>query len=75
MNYWSDKFSELPKEIRHIACASSIGSDINALLREKKRLKTRYDQSLKEINAHIKSLEHYKRTNFPEPIKGEEDGS
>ncbi len=57
MTDWSKKYNELPYETRHIAAMVSIQDQINGLLREKQRLATRYKQSLKEINAHIKSCE------------------
>lgn len=55
MTDWSKKYNELPYETRHIAAMVSCQDQINGLLREKARLKTRYKQSLNEINEHIKS--------------------
>ena len=62
--YWSDKFNKLPIEIRNIACASSAYENINYLVREKQRLKKRYNQSVKEINEHIKNIEKWIKNNY-----------
>ena len=55
---WAEAFNALPFEIRTIAVAVSLEDQINVLRREKRRLKKRYKQSVKEINAHIKNLKH-----------------
>lgn len=66
--YWTEKFNSLPDEIRHIACASSAFDQINHLKREKMRLKKRYDQSIGEINSHIKSIESDIKSEFKKEV-------
>ncbi len=62
MEDWSKKFNDLPKETRLIASAVSCQTNIQFLNFEKRRLKKRYSQSIKEINEHIKSIESWLKT-------------
>ena len=57
--YWNEKFNNLPIEIRTIGSAENTITRINQLRMEKDRLKKRYNQSIKEINDHIKNLEDW----------------
>jgi len=59
MSKWTDEWNKLPYEIRHIGSMCGAEMRINQLEMEKDRLKRRYDQSLKEINEHIKNLEDW----------------
>ena len=59
MTDWTEEFNKLPREIRHIAAMVEAQGQINQLKREKARLKKHYQQSVKEINEHIKSVEHW----------------
>lgn len=61
MSKWSDAFNALPRDIRHIGAMTETELRIRGLQREKKRLQTRYRQSLKEINEHIANLEKWLR--------------
>ena len=56
MSRWSEKWNAMPKEIRLIGTMVETEMRINQLLMEKDRLKTRYCQSIKEVNDHIKNL-------------------
>ncbi len=56
----TEKFNALPEDVRLICCESSRWTNINYLEREKARLKERYTQSIREINAHIKNIKSYK---------------
>lgn len=58
---WSEKFNELSPEIRTIGAAAEAQLRIQHLNFEKSRLKKRYDQSIKEINDHIKNCERWLR--------------
>jgi len=62
MSKWSDRWNELPYEIRHIGSMTDAELRINQLLIEKARLKKRYTQSCDEINAHIKNLRDWLTT-------------
>ena len=64
MRDWSKEFNKLPKEVRIIAGAISCRENIQYLNFEKRRLKSRYTQSLKEINDHIKNLESWMKSQF-----------
>ncbi len=57
MRDWTKEFNNLTIETRTIANAVAMQDQINGLKREKERLKKRYNQSVKEINDHIKSIE------------------
>jgi predicted patatin/cPLA2 family phospholipase len=59
MNEWSEKWNALPLEIRLIGSKCETQMRINQLEMEKKRLKQRYLQSIKEVNEHIANLRHY----------------
>jgi len=61
MNKWSDAFNSLPREIRHIGAMAEAEMRIFQLKREKDRLKNRYNQSIKEVDNHIKNLEDWIR--------------
>lgn len=56
---WTEKFNNLSPEIRKIGSASEAQLRIQHLNFEKGRLKKRYDQSIKEINDHIKNCEKW----------------
>jgi len=62
MTKWSDKFNDLPIEIRHIGSMCEAEMRINQLKIEKSRLKKRYNKSVSEVNAHIKNLEKWIET-------------
>ena len=62
MSKWSEAFNKLPIEIRHVGAMNEAEMRINQLKIEKNRLKKRYDQSIVEINQHIKNLEEWLRT-------------
>ena len=64
MKDWSKEYNKLPYEARHIAGAVSCQTNIQFLNFEKQRLKKRYQQSLKEINDHIKNLEKWMEQEF-----------
>ncbi len=64
MKDWSNEYNKLPFEIRHIAAAVTCQTNIQYLNFEKQRLKQRYQQSLKEINEHIKNLESWMESEF-----------
>ena len=68
-NEWSNEFNSLPFKTRTIACAVLNELQINGLKREKKRLISRYKQSLKEINSHIKNLEDWYNKNYTQEVK------
>jgi ABC-type phosphate transport system auxiliary subunit len=55
MKNWSKKFNELSLEHRKIGLAHEAQLRVQHLEMEKTRLKRRYEQSLKEINSHIKN--------------------
>jgi len=57
MSIHSDKFNDLPFDIRVIACNLMLESQIRDLYKEKDRLKLRYETSKKEINEKIKYCE------------------
>jgi len=57
MSKYSDDFNALPFETRKIVSKVMLQGQIRDLNFEKKRLKTRYNQSLKEISEKIKYLE------------------
>lgn len=57
MSKYSDDYNALPFETRKITAKVMIQGQIRDLKFEKKRLKTRYNQSLKEINDNIKCCE------------------
>ena len=61
MTEWSDKFNDLPHEVRHIAAMVYTEAHIRHLKEEKERLERRYRQSCREINEHIKNLEDWLR--------------
>lgn len=52
-------YNSLGKDVLEIAGFENAQTRINQLLIEKHRLKKRFAQSIKEINAHIKNLEDY----------------
>jgi hypothetical protein len=54
---WSDKFNELPTEIRTIGAAMECQTRIQHLKMEKRRLKSAYQKSCAEINDHLKNCE------------------
>jgi len=56
---WVEKFNALSPEIRKIGSASEAQLRIQHLNFEKARLKSRYSQSLAEINSHIKNCEKW----------------
>ena len=56
---WSEKFNALSPEIRTIGCAAEAQLRIQHLNFEKSRLKNRYDESIAEINEHIKNCERH----------------
>jgi len=56
---WSEKFNSLTPEIREIISCSETKLRIQHLNFEKTRLKKRYNQSLSEINDHIKNCEDW----------------
>lgn len=59
MSLWTDKWNALPYEVRHIGSMREAEMRINQLLMEKGRIKKRYDQSMKEVNDHIRSLKKW----------------
>ena len=59
MSVWSDKWNKLPIEIRKVGSMCETEMRINQLEIEKDRLKRRYEQSVGEINAHIRSLQDW----------------
>lgn len=59
MSKWSDRFNELPIEVRHIVSMVESEMRINQLEAEKLRLKRSYDRNLKEINQHIANLKRW----------------
>ena len=59
MSKWSDRFNELPIEVRHIASMVESEMRINQLEAEKLRLKRSYDRNVKEINQHIANLKRW----------------
>jgi len=69
MSEWSDKWNALPREVRHIGSMVESEMRINQLKREKDRLKTRYKQSIKEVNDHIKNLEKWIEKNEYDPTE------
>lgn len=54
---WGDKYNALPIADRVIGSAMDCLTRIQHLNFEKDRLKRRYQQSIKEINDHIKNCE------------------
>lgn len=56
---WSERFNALGPKIRIIGCAAEAKLRIQHLNFEKSRLKKRYDQSVAEINSHIKNCERH----------------
>ena len=62
MSKWSDRFNELPIEVRHIVSMVESEMRINQLEAEKLRLKRSYDRNLKEINQHIANLKRWIET-------------
>lgn len=61
MSKWSEQFNKLPKEVRHIGAMCEAETRIQHLNFEKKRLKARYAQSIREINEHIANCEKWLR--------------
>lgn len=53
MSIHSDRFNEMPIEFRKIAINMSVEDEIRCLMREKGRLKARYEKSCSEINDKI----------------------
>lgn len=64
MKTWTEKYNELPDDIRKIANAVSCKDNIQYLNIEKARLIKRHKQSLAEINDHIKNHESWYREHF-----------
>ena len=58
MTDWSEKYNDLPMEVREIASKVMLQHEIRDMYAEKERLKRRYEQSRKEINEKIKYCEH-----------------
>ena len=56
MGKWADRFNELPDDMRLIAAMNEAQMRVNQLLMERDRLQKRYRQSVREVNAHIKSI-------------------
>ena len=54
---WTEKFNSQSEEVRTIGQAMELQTRIQHLNFEKDRLKSRYNQSVKEINDHIKNCE------------------
>lgn len=71
---WRDAFNALPYEVRHIACATSIGTQLQGLAFERKRLAAAYRKSLADISAHEKNLVRYLKQEFPEMTTTQHDG-
>ena len=56
-DYWNDEYNKQPEEVLKLGQIQWAKTMINGLNREKARIKTRNNQSLSEINSHIKNLE------------------
>ncbi len=52
---WVEKFNALPKEVRTIGAALEAKTRIQHLNLEKRRLKSNYQKSCREIDQHIAS--------------------
>jgi hypothetical protein len=53
----SEMFNNLPFEIRKICCAVGIRERMQHLTFEKRRLKSAYNKSVREIDAHMRNLQ------------------
>ena len=68
MSKWSERWNELPEEIRRIGSITEAEMRINQLKAEKARLEKSYRRNIDEINNHIANLEKFiKREDAQEP--------
>lgn len=54
MSKWADRYNQFPPDVRHVGAMLECELRIQHLIFEKKRLRARLKQSIKEIDDHIK---------------------